>query len=969
MIENWDLVSRIDHETGNVHFSLLIDGTEHDARLISKKLTGYVRATEPAEAPFVYAFKLPSNLDEATQDKIRAAVREGVELTNKVNQFMPGGVLGDPLFNSTTSQEDKDFPTFLTLDPSESFFGSSGSEQPKQKADINLDFVEQLSLGDDLPKPEAHVISLDRTPEPAEEAIQTPPDHATPVSQPLTPSAPEEPFVEQPSAQPPQAGLPPRTPTEQEVSAPQMQPEKPIPETEDLIPQVRVRTAGFENEPPVETPPPLPEASLAKNDVPPAKEPETPPAQPHPADTEPVSEGPAEAEEKSPVFTDQDMLISDMEDTLLGKNPVPLEDIFAAETKYDMFVDLQKEAQNQVSQAQRENKWNQAADDNTNKEFDIFAQNLKEQTSVIDIAQLQEMLDQMPPENSDSIQREVEHFQAQTVPAGSADPEHRPTPKDPLPEDDLPAITLRAAPLVTDLETDSVQDPVPPQESDRGNSLPSSLPAKEPTAEKTASKETITMEDKNAKTTFRLKLKTPAAKQPLPPAPKPAAPRPPVPAAPVPKKPAIPASPDNFQTENPNLEKTKTIDHSIQLPLSELKKHTWPLEIPLIPTYTLNNMVMSVNRFAHATAISVIESPGKLYNPLVFHGSTGTGKTHFLNAMAYALSQKFGQPNIFMTNGVRLSRGVQRYIMEGKIEKFDQFMATVKVLLIDDIHLLAINEQNRAYISKLLNTFLKEHKQIIITSKYPPESLEKLEELIKFKLDSGWISELKPATGSAYTKIVKKMLIDNNVDLTETQMNQFFTTKNMTLGTVMRSIRRLKALENLLPQNDNTTLSQPAILEKLLPVKGEDTSSAILSVDPSTITSIVQQGNGEWGRIGFFYPSNCSEQMNWMVYALQQRSKELGIPSNFEIVVRSSYATENIISSAFKIANLCDNKKLKGAVILGPRPGTCDPSVRENFYDILTHMLEVMLIRCGIINFEDVRMPSTYVKLLSELMR
>ena len=109
--------------------------------------------------------------------------------------------------------------------------------------------------------------------------------------------------------------------------------------------------------------------------------------------------------------------------------------------------------------------------------------------------------------------------------------------------------------------------------------------------------------------------------------------------------------------------------------------------------------------------------------------------------------------------------------------------------------------------------------------------------------------------------------------------------------------------------------------------------------------------------------------MSWMVYALDQRAKELGIEGGFEIVVRSSYATENIISSAFKIANLCDNKKLKGAVILGPTPNSCDPSVRENFYDILTHMLEIMLIRCGIINYEDVRLPSTYVKVLSELMR
>ena len=418
------------------------------------------------------------------------------------------------------------------------------------------------------------------------------------------------------------------------------------------------------------------------------------------------------------------------------------------------------------------------------------------------------------------------------------------------------------------------------------------------------------------------------------------------------------------------LEKTRTIDHSIEIPLSELKKHNWPLEVPLVPTYTLENMVMSVNRFAHATAISVIENPGKLYNPLVLHGATGTGKTHFLNAMAYAFSKKYGQENIFMTNGVRLSRGIQRYVMEGNIEKFEKFMDTVKVLLIDDIHLLAINEQNRAHISGLLNKFLREQKQIVITSKYPPESLEKLEELIKFRLDSGWISELKPAAGNTHFKIVKKMLMDNGVDLTDAQIQTFFGGPHMTLGTVTRSIRRLKVLENLIfPHLPESQRSQATIFEKLLATTGEDETSDILNRDPDSITTISTVGNGEWGRVGFFYPQNSSHMMNWMVYALEQRAKELGIEGGFDIAVRSSYATENIISSAFKIANLCDNKKLKGAVILGPAINVCEPSVRENFYDILTHMLEIMLIRCGIINFEDAKSPSTYVKIISELLR
>ena len=418
------------------------------------------------------------------------------------------------------------------------------------------------------------------------------------------------------------------------------------------------------------------------------------------------------------------------------------------------------------------------------------------------------------------------------------------------------------------------------------------------------------------------------------------------------------------------LEKTRTIDHSIELPLSELKKHNWPLEVPLVPTYTLENMTISVNRFAHATAISVIDNPGKLYNPLVLHGASGTGKTHFLHAIGYALSNKYGQENIFITNGVRLSRGIQRYVMEGNMDKFENFTNSVKALLIDDIHLIAINEQNRAHLSKLLNDFLKQQKQIVITSKYPPESLAKLEELLNFRLDSGWISDLKPATGTARTRIIQKMLNDNGIDITNEDISRFFGHPNMSLGTVSRAIRRVRVLEKLIfPNESQEKRSATAIFDQLLATEGEDKNSLIAQKYPNEVTSAPVEGKGEWGRIGFFYPQNHSNMMNWLVFALQQRAKELGISGGPELAVRSSYSTENIISSAFKIANLCDNKKLKGAVILGPEVTACDPSVRENFYDILTHMLEIMLIRCGVINYEDVSSPSTYVKILSELLR
>ena len=125
MITQWDIISSIRPKDNAISYALLIDGTEHDARLIAKKLKGYVRQPQPAMAPYVYSFPLPEDLDENTLEKIRVAVREGIEQAKKVNEFIPGGALGNPLFNPQSQQEDKDFPTFITLDPSESFFRSA----------------------------------------------------------------------------------------------------------------------------------------------------------------------------------------------------------------------------------------------------------------------------------------------------------------------------------------------------------------------------------------------------------------------------------------------------------------------------------------------------------------------------------------------------------------------------------------------------------------------------------------------------------------------------------------------------------------------------------------------------------------------------------------------------------------------------------------------------------------------------
>ncbi len=415
----------------------------------------------------------------------------------------------------------------------------------------------------------------------------------------------------------------------------------------------------------------------------------------------------------------------------------------------------------------------------------------------------------------------------------------------------------------------------------------------------------------------------------------------------------------------------ENIDHTLHIsaPSQGVKSKNYPIEMPLIPTYTFANMDNSPIRFAHAMGMSTLENLGTLNNPLLLQGESGTGKTHFLHAMGYEISKKIPQSKILFTNGVRFSRGVQCLLERGKKEKLDEFFNNVEVLIIDDVHLTAVNEHNREYISKILNDFVKNKKQIILSSKYPPESLKRFEELVNFKLSVGAIAELKVPNSMHFSRLTKKMISNADISLTEDQIQEFFFEGNKSLGDVAKEIKRLKVLSRRIESSGLKQWSYEDLLTSMTRVKGEDENSEIVKKEFEEITSLQKHKGYIWGNFGFFFPASEINKFRWVAFASQEAAKELGIKGGFNYALKSAYSTEHIISAAFKIANICDVKGLKGAVILGPSLIECKEPIRENFYDILTHMLEVMMIRCGTINFEDIKKPSAYVKMLGDILR
>ena len=109
----------------------------------------------------------------------------------------------------------------------------------------------------------------------------------------------------------------------------------------------------------------------------------------------------------------------------------------------------------------------------------------------------------------------------------------------------------------------------------------------------------------------------------------------------------------------------------------------------LNPKYTFETFVIGAsNRFAHAAATAVGETPAKAYNPLFIYGGSGLGKTHLLHAIGHYARSLYPNVKVRYVNSEEFTNDFINSVRDGKAAGFQRRYRYVDVLLIDDIQFL-----------------------------------------------------------------------------------------------------------------------------------------------------------------------------------------------------------------------------------------------------------------------------------------
>ena len=232
----------------------------------------------------------------------------------------------------------------------------------------------------------------------------------------------------------------------------------------------------------------------------------------------------------------------------------------------------------------------------------------------------------------------------------------------------------------------------------------------------------------------------------------------------------------------------------------------------LNPKYTFENFVVgSGNRFAHAAALAVAESPAEAYNPLFIYGGVGLGKTHLMQAIGHFIHQNDPTKKILYMTSENFTNELISAIQQKNTFDFREKIRKVDVLMVDDIQFIAGRESTQQEFFNTFNELHNDNKQIILTSDKPPKDIQRLEERLCSRFEWGLVADIQRPDIDTRVAILREKTLQEGINVPDDVLQLIAGKIDSNIRELEGCLTRLVAFSNLVKQPITMDLCEQAL--------------------------------------------------------------------------------------------------------------------------------------------------------------
>ncbi len=164
------------------------------------------------------------------------------------------------------------------------------------------------------------------------------------------------------------------------------------------------------------------------------------------------------------------------------------------------------------------------------------------------------------------------------------------------------------------------------------------------------------------------------------------------------------------------------------------------------------------NEFAFAVSRRVASWADGHFNPVLFHGPYGFGKTHLLNAIAWEAARAAPDKKVVYLTAERFLSTFVRAVMDKATTAFKDELRTADLLLIDDVHFIGGKQSSQEELFHTLMALTAEGRRVVLSADRPPSALTEVEARLRSHLSAGLVCGIEPADRTLRLGILERKL-------------------------------------------------------------------------------------------------------------------------------------------------------------------------------------------------------------------